>query len=110
MNAFIIDSKQKIYRCHFAGVNEKGEPQWVTIDQGKEPQTLGRIGRECCYDPQFKVLCVEGENPSQLTLMRILASTIKDEMRGDEFAGDGVMRLIRNMDRHDIAWSKEKLL
>ena len=68
-----------LHRCHFAGVDGGGVPQWVIINQGEPSTTLEGFANEvlCVGEVQFLTLCLEGEQPSSLTIAKLLGAATK---------------------------------
>ena len=68
-----------LHRCHFAGVDGDGVPQWVIINQGEPSTTLEGFANEvlCVGEVQFLTLCLEGEQPSSLTIAKLLGAAAK---------------------------------
>ena len=67
--AIFIDRKHKLTRCQLLGMNQKGEPEWLVIEQGMESKTLAAIQREDFIDHKYGMLCLEGEKLDKLILM-----------------------------------------
>ena len=69
-----------LHRCHFAGVDGDGVPQWVIINQGEPSTTLEGFANEvlCVGEIQFLTLCLEGEQPSSLTIAKLLGAATKN--------------------------------
>ena len=69
-----------LHRCHFAGVDGDGVPQWVIINQGEPSTTLEGFANEvlCVGEVQFLTLCLEGEQPSSLTIAKLLGAATKN--------------------------------
>ena len=74
MNAIFYDRNNDLVRCQFAGMNEKGEPEWMVIEQGKATQTLAGIEKAEHRNLHYRLLCLEGEEVDRLTLLRIMCS------------------------------------
>lgn len=68
-----------LHRCYFAGVDGNGVPQWVIINQGEPSTTLEGFANEvlCVDEVQFLMLCLEGEQPSSLTIAKLLGAATK---------------------------------
>ena len=69
-----------LHRCYFAGVDGNGVPQWVIINQGEPSTTLEGFANEvlCVGEVQFLTLCLEGEQPSSLTIAKLLGAATKN--------------------------------
>ena len=80
MKAFFYEQDGGIlHRCYFAGVDGGGVPQWVIINQGETSTTLEGFANEvlCVGEVQFLTLCLEGEQPSSLTIAKLLGAATK---------------------------------
>ena len=80
MKAFFYEQDGGIlHRCYFAGVDGGGVPQWVIINQGEPSTTLEGFANEvlCVGEVQFLTLCLEGEQPSSLTIAKLLGAATK---------------------------------
>ena len=80
MKAFFYEQDGGIlHRCYFAGVDGDGVPQWVIINQGEPSTTLEGFANEvlCVGEVQFLTLCLEGEQPSSLTIAKLLGAATK---------------------------------
>ena len=107
MNAFFYDRNFKLHRCHFTGINEMGEPMWLLIEQGQTAVTLQAKGRPGEKDPQYKLLCIEGEQVRPATLLQMLSSYLKPQLDGFGEMYSGVSSLIREMMKKQVIWGKE---
>lgn len=107
--AIFIDREKKLTRCQLVGMNQKGEPEWLVVEQGRESRTLAAIQREDFIDRKFRMLCLEGEKLDRLTLMRILAETIEGEVRGWGFMIDDIPKFIADMKKHQVEWPKGRV-
>ena len=69
-----------LHRCFFAGLDGNGVPQWVIINQGEPSTTLEGFANEvlCVGEVQFLTLCLEGEQPSSLTIAKLLGAATKN--------------------------------
>ncbi len=107
MNAIFYDRNFKLHRCHFAGINEKGEPNWLLMEQGQKTVTLPAKGRPGEKDPQYKLLCIEGEQVRPATLLQMLSSYLKSQIAGFGDLYYGVSNLICEMSKKQVTWGKE---
>ena len=105
--AIFIDRKHKLTRCQLLGMNQKGEPEWLVIEQGMESKTLAAIQREDFIDHKYGMLCLEGEKLDMLTLMRILASAIVGEIKGYGFGIDDIPKFVDDMKKYQVEWPKD---
>ena len=107
--AIFIDREKKLTRCQLVGMNQKGEPEWLVVEQGRESRTLATIQREDFLDRKFRMLCLEGERLDRLTLMRILVEAIESEVRGWGFMIDDIPQFIADMKNHQVEWPKGRV-
>ena len=109
MKAIFYDCNCNLVRCQFAGMNEKGEPNWLMIEQGKPTVTLAETERKENHNYRYKLLCLEGEEVSELTLMRILCSFIHREIEGWSSISDDIYNFAQDMIKHQVEWNKENI-
>lgn len=107
--AIFIDRKHKLTRCQLLGMNQKGEPEWLVIEQGMVSKTLAAIQREDFIDHRYGMLCLEGEKLDKLTLMRILASAIVGEIKGYGFGIDDIPKFVDDMKKHQVEWPRDRV-
>ena len=109
MKAIFYDRNKDLVRCQFAGMNEKGEPNWLMIEQGKPTVTLAEAEKKEHHIYRYKLLCLEGEEVSELTLMRILCSFIQREIEGWGSISDDIYNFAKDMINHQVEWNKENI-
>ena len=109
MKAIFYDRNKDLVRCQFAGMNEKGEPNWLVIEQGKATVTLAETERKENCNQHYRLLCLEGEEVSELTLMRILCSFIQREIEGWGSMADDISTFMNDMVKHRVEWNKENV-
>lgn len=109
MKAIFYDRNKDLVRCQFAGMNEKGEPNWLVIEQGKATVTLAETERKENCNQHYRLLCLEGEEVSELTLMRILCSFIQREIEGWGSMADDISTFMNDMVKHRVVWNKENV-
>lgn len=107
--AVFYDRYCDLVRCQFAGMNEKGKPEWLIIEQGKPTVTLAETEREEHRDNHYRLLCLEGEEVSELTLIRILCSFIQREIEGWGAMDDDICTFMNDMVKHRVEWNKENV-
>lgn len=107
--AIFIDRHQTLTRCQLVGMNQKGEPEWLVIEQGKESKTLAAIQRGDFKDYKHRMFCIEGEKLDKLTLMRVLASAIEGEVRGYGFMIEDITDFVADMKKHHVEWPKDRI-
>ena len=90
-------------------MNEKGEPEWLIIEQGEKSQTLTAKQRESIGNLHYKMLCLEGEKVEKLVLMRIMASAIVGEIKGWGFMLDDISAFVADMKRHHVEWPQDRI-
>lgn len=109
MKAIFYNRNKELVRCQFAGMNEKGKPEWLIIEQGKPTVTLAETEREKQRDQHYRLLCLEGEEVDELTLMAILCSFIQGELEGLNTFNDDMYHFVAAMDKHRVEWNKERI-
>ena len=107
--AIFYDRNSDLVRCQFAGINEKGEPNWLIIEQGKSSMTLAEKEKQDDYDYRYKLLCLEGEEVNSSALMRILCSFIRGQVEGWSDLSKDFDDFIDDMKRHHVKWNKERI-
>ena len=110
MKAIFFDRNNDLTRCQFAGMNEKGKPEWLIIEQGKPTETLAETEKEDHCNHYYKLLCLEGEEVGMVTLMRILCSCLRGELEGWRSASDEIFDFINDMLKHQVVWSKKDVV
>ena len=107
--AIFYDRNCDLMRCQFAGINEKGEPNWLIIEQGKSSMTLAEKEKLDDCDYHYKLLCLEGEEVSSSVLMRILCSFIRGQVEGWSDLSKDFDDLIDGMKMHQVKWYKGRI-
>lgn len=107
MKAIFYDRNMDLVRCQFAGMNEKGEPNWLMIEQGKPTETLAETERKEHRNRHFRLLCLVGEEVSKVTLLRILCSFIEREIEGWGELPDDIETFVKDMIKHRVVWNKD---
>ena len=105
--AIFIDQNNELTRCQLVGMNQKGEPEWLVVEQGRESKTLAAIQREELTNRKYRMLCIEGEPLHMQTLMRVLGSALEGEARGNGFMMDGIFDFIADMRKFQVEWPKD---
>lgn len=108
MKAIFYDRNCDLVRCQFAGMNEKGEPNWLIIEQGKPTETLAEVEKNEHCNNHYRLLCLEGEEVDKVTLLRILHSFIGREVEGWGEMPEDICNFKNDMVKHQIEWDKEK--
>ena len=109
MKAIFYDRNNDLVRCQFAGMNGKGEPDWLMIEQGEPTVTLAETERMENSNQHYRLLCLEGEEVGKPTLMRILCSFIQREIEGWGSVEDDICTFVRDMIKHRVEWNREKV-
>ena len=109
MKAIFYDRNNDLVRCQFAGMNGKGEPDWLMIEQGKPTVTLAESEREENSNQHYRLLCLEGEEVGERTLMRILCSFIQREIEGWGSMEDDLCTFVQDMIKHRVEWYRERV-
>lgn len=107
--AIFYDRNKDLVRCQFAGMNEKGKPEWLIIEQGKPTKTLTDTEKEDHRDNHYRLLCLEGEEVGEQTLLRILCSFIQREIEGWGSMDDDICTFMNDMVKHRVEWNKENV-
>ena len=108
MKAIFYDRNNDLVRCQFAGMNGKGEPDWLIIEQGKPTVTLAETERKENSNQHYRLLCLESEEVGKPTLMRILCSFIQREIEGWGSMEDDLCTFVRDMIKHRVEWNRER--
>lgn len=109
MKAIFYDRNMDLVRCQFAGMNEKGEPNWLMIEQGEPTETLAETERKEHCNRHFRLLCLEGEEVDRMTLLRILCSFIEREIEGWGELPDDIETFVKDMIMHRVMWNKDSV-
>ncbi len=108
IKAFFYDTLcGMVYRCMFAGLDEYGHAQWVSITPGEESKTLDDVVvDEDLGDTRFILIGLEGETTSPEIIAKVLGKVM--ECPVDELGAD-LAFAIRQMKRIGVKWDKEPL-
>ena len=96
-----------VYRCMFAGVDECGHAQWVSITPGEESKTLQDVViDEELQGYRFILICMDDEPAQPEIIFKVLckASVCSLANLGNELESS-----IRRMKRIGVDWTKEPL-
>ena len=96
-----------IYRCMFAGVDECGHAQWVSITPGEESKTLQDVViDEELQGYRFILICMDDEPAQPEIIFKVLckATVCSIANLGNEMASS-----IRRMKQIGLSWTKEPL-
>lgn len=108
IKAFFYDTLcGMVYRCMFAGLDECGHAQWVSITPGEESKTLDDVVvDEDLGDTRFILIGLEGETTPPEIIAKVLGKVM--ECPVDELGAD-LAFAIRQMKRIGVKWDKEPL-
>ena len=96
-----------VYRCMFAGVDECGHAQWVSITPGEESKTLQDvIIEEELQGYRFILICMDDEPAQPEIIFKVLGKAIEDFV---EEVGLEIATSVRHMKRLGIKWEKSTL-
>ena len=96
-----------VYRCMYAGLDECGHAQWVSITPGEESKTLDDVVvDEDLGDTRFILIGLEGETTPPEIIAKVLGKVM--ECPVDELGAD-LTFAIRQMKRIGVKWDKEPL-
>ena len=96
-----------VYRCMFAGLDEFGHAQWVSITPGEESKTLQDVLiDEDLEGTRFILICMDDEPAQPEIIAKVLCKVM--ECPVDE-VGIELVSSIRRMKRIGVNWSKEPL-
>ena len=109
MKAIFYDRYCDLVRCQFVGMNEKRKPEWLIIEQGKPTVTLAEIEKEEHRDEHYRLLCVEGDEVQETTLLKVLCSMIQGELEGWRKLSDDMCRFVKDMITHRVEWNRENI-
>lgn len=107
MKAIFYDRNAKLHRCHFAGIIENGQPEWLLVEQGLKTITLSECEKEAGKNPYYRLLCVEGEQPRTQILLQIIGSFLKTDIEEDEPIFRNVEDFLDDLDKHQVSWEKK---
>ena len=96
-----------VYRCMFAGVDECGHAQWVSITPGEESKTLQDVViDEELQGYRFILICMDDEPAQPEIIFKVLckASVCSLANLGNELESS-----IRRMKQIGLSWTKEPL-
>ena len=96
-----------VYRCMFAGVDECGHAQWVSITPGEESKTLQDVViDEELQGYRFILICMDDEPAQPEIIFKVLGKAIGDFI---EDVGLEIATSVRQMKRLGIKWEKSPL-
>ena len=96
-----------VYRCMFAGLDECGHAQWVSITPGEESKTLQDvIIEEELQGYRFILICMDEEPAQPEIIFKVLGKAIGDFV---EEVGLEIATSVRHMKRLGIKWEKSPL-
>lgn len=96
-----------VYRCMFAGLDEYGHAQWVSITPGEESKTLDDVVvDEDLGDTRFILIELEGETTPPEIIAKVLGKVMECPI--DELGAD-LAFAIRRMKQIGVKWDKEPL-
>ena len=96
-----------VYRCMFAGVDECGHAQWVSITPGEESKTLQDVViDEELQGYRFILICMDDEPAQPEIIFKVLGKAIGDFV---EEVGLEIATSVRQMKRLGIKWEKSPL-
>ena len=96
-----------VYRCMFAGLDEYGHAQWVSITPGEESKTLDDVVvDEDLGDTRFILIELEGETTPPEIIAKVLGKVMECPI--DELGAD-LAFAIRRMKQIGVRWDKEPL-
>ena len=96
-----------VYRCMFAGLDEYGHAQWVSITPGEESKTLDDVVvDEDLGDTRFILIELESETTPPEIIAKVLGKVMECPI--DELGAD-LAFAIRRMKQIGVRWDKEPL-
>lgn len=96
-----------VYRCMFAGIDELGHAQWVSITPGEESKTLNDVVvDEDLGDTRFILIGLEGETAPPEIIAKMLGKVMECPI--DELGTD-LAFAIRHMKKMGVKWDKEPI-
>jgi len=96
-----------VYRCMFAGIDELGHAQWVSITPGEESKTLNDVVvDEDLGDTRFILIGLEGETAPPEIIAKMLGKVMECPI--DELGTD-LAFAIRHMKKMGVKWDKEPM-
>ena len=96
-----------VYRCMFAGIDELGHAQWVSITPGEESKTLNDVVvDEDLGDTRFILIGLEGEMAPPEIIAKMLGKVMECPI--DELGTD-LAFAIRHMKKMGVKWDKEPM-
>ena len=106
--AFFYDSLcGMIYRCMFAGLDEYGHAQWVSITPGEESKTLDDVlNDEDLGDTKFYLIAMEDEPARPEMIAKVLGKVMEFPM---EAVSADLVFAIQRMKKIGVKWDKDPL-
>jgi len=101
--AFLYDSLcGMVYRCMFAGIDELGHAQWVSVTPGEVSKTLDEIIEdEELGDTRFILIALEGEKAQTEQVAKVLGKVAECPIEG---LGADLALAVRQMRRLGVEW------
>ena len=94
-----------IHRCMFAGLDKKGEAQWIMLDQGERVLMLSE-----CYNQQgnggVNLLCLEGEEVESTAMAKLLGAVIKSYLYD---IPRQLSRCLELLEKREVTWMHDPL-
>jgi hypothetical protein len=96
-----------VYRCMFAGLDECGHAQWVSITPGEESKTLQDVViDEELQGYRFILICMDDEPAQPEIIFKALSKATVCSVYG---VGAELVASIRRMKQIGVSWTKEPL-
>ena len=96
-----------VYRCMFAGLDELGHAQWVSITPGEESKTLQDVLiDEEMENYRFILICMDDEPAQPEIIFKALSKATVCSVYG---VGAELVASIRRMKQIGVSWTKEPL-
>ena len=96
-----------VYRCMFAGLDELGHAQWVSITPGEESKTLQDVLiDEEMEKYRFILICMDDEPAQPEIIFKALSKATVCSVYG---VGAELVASIRRMKQIGVSWTKEPL-
>ena len=96
-----------VYRCMYAGLDEYGHAQWVSITPGEESKTLDDVvADEDLGNTRFILIALEDEPAQPGVIAKMLGKVMECPI---EELGSDLAFSIRHMKRLGVKWDKDPL-
>ena len=108
MKAYFYDTLcGMVYRCMYAGLDEYGHAQWVSITPGEESKTLDDVvADEDLGNTRFILIALEDETAQPGVIAKVLGKVMECPI---EELGADLAFSIRHMKRLGVKWDKDPL-